>query len=637
MFHLVNFSKNISTSNHTTRVSNYTPYEDRLNMNNIEYPVKITDISKFEKQNPQIAINVFALENSDNPNTLYPLYRTNYKDRDYEIDLLYLEKDGNTHYCLIKDLGSLLGQNRHHASICKTCIQRFSNHQALTNHQSICLNHNFCKVILPNKTTTLSFNKYHFKSLLPIAIYADFEATNLKIQTAQPSINAPYNQNISKQEVNSFGIYIKSDYNNLIRSGYCNYIGTDTKEKFVETIIFMYNEIAKNLYKYSKANKTVKLTPTQQQQFDNATNCHICNVPFNEQVTKIRERNHFNEKYRGAACQSCNTREGKSSKEIPVFFHNGSNYDFHFIVTELIKCENQYNKVEVLPKTSEEYISITYSNIYRNLIFNDSYRFFQKGLGDIAESLTLEDFKITTNFYKDNKHINLLKQKGVYPYEYIDSLEKLNETQLPPIEAFYSTLKQETITEEDYQHAQKVWNTFNCQTLLNYHKLYLQVDVLILADAFEKFREFFLKYHEIDPAYCYSAPGLTWQCGLKHTKIKLDLLTDYDMLLMFENGIRGGYSGVLGERHVKANNKYVPLDSTKLTSQSEDTNEKSTKQRQCRSIKQCQSNYLLYLDAIFMDGQCHKNFQLEILNGKLTLVIIGETLPMKEVALLNVI
>ena len=95
-------------------------------------------------------------------------------------------------------------------------MQRFSNQQALSNHQSICLNHNFCKINLPKETTTLSFNKNHFKSRLPIAIYADFEAINLKIQTAQPSNDAPYSQNISKQEVNSFGgIYIKSDYNNL--------------------------------------------------------------------------------------------------------------------------------------------------------------------------------------------------------------------------------------------------------------------------------------------------------------------------------------------------------------------------------------------------------------------------------------
>ena len=131
------------------------------------------------------------------------------------------------------------------------------------------------------------------------------------------------------------------------------------------------------------------------------------------------------------------------------------------------------------------------------------------------EMYSSEVFKIMTNFYK---YINLLKQKGVYPYEYINSIDKLKETQLPPIEAFYSTLKQETITEEEYQHAQNVLNTFNCQTLLDYHKLYLKADVLILADAFEKFKEFFLKYHEIDPAYCYSAPGLTGNVVLNKRK-----------------------------------------------------------------------------------------------------------------------
>ena len=98
-------------------------------------------------------------------------------------------------------------------------------------------------------------------SILPFA-FLGFQ-TNLKIQTAQPSNDAPYHQNISKQEVNSFGFYIKSDYKNLIRSQCYDYIGTDAKEKFVETIVLLYNEISKSLFKYSKANKTVKLTPTQ--------------------------------------------------------------------------------------------------------------------------------------------------------------------------------------------------------------------------------------------------------------------------------------------------------------------------------------------------------------------------------------
>ena len=118
-----------------------------------------------------------------------------------------------------------------------------------------------------------------------------------------------------------------------------------------------------------------------------------------EEITKIREHNHFNGKYRGAACQSCNTNEGKASKVIPIFFHNGSGYDFHFIVTELMNYQDTYNKVEVLPKTSEEYISITYGSYYRKLVFLDSYRFLQKSLADIGESLAEEDLKILRHFF----------------------------------------------------------------------------------------------------------------------------------------------------------------------------------------------------------------------------------------------
>ena len=300
----------------------------------------------------------------------------------------------------------------------------------------------------------------------------------------------------------------------------------------------------------------------------------MCKIEFNDDNKKIREHNHFNGKYRGAACQSCNTLEGKASKIIPVFFHNGSRYDFHFIITELLKYETKYNKVKVLSKNSEEYISISYGGFYQKLVFLDSYRFLQKGLSKIAESLSTEDFIITKKKFPVENKFDLVKQKGIYPYDYITSLETLDETKLPPIEKFYSVLKQETVTEEEYNHAEKVWKVFNCKTLKDYHDLYLKVDVLILADAFEKFRKFFLDHHEIDPVYMYSAPGLTWEAGLKYTDIKLDLLTDYDMLLMFEKGIRGGYSGVLGSRYVKANNKYC-----------DDYDPEE------------ESNYLLYLDA----------------------------------------
>ena len=158
---------------------------------------------------------------------------------------------------------------------------------------------------------------------------------------------------------------------------------------------------------------------------------------------------------------------------------------------------------------------------------------------------------------------SLLTRKRVYPYDYITSIEQLKETKLPPKEAFYSKLLNEEISDEDYQHALKVWNTFNCQTIQDYHDLYLKSDVLLLADVFENFRKTCLKYYKLDPCHYYTAPGLAWDACLKLTKQELQLLTDYDMLMMFEKGIRGGIS-YISKRYAEANNKYMKdFDKTK--------------------------------------------------------------------------
>ena len=159
-----------------------------------------------------------------------------------------------------------------------------------------------------------------------------------------------------------------------------------------------------------------------------------------------------------------------------------------------------------------------------------------------------------------------MTRKGVYPYDYVTSIDKLKETKLPPKEAFYSKLYDEEISDEDYQHALNVWNTFNCQTIQDYHDLYLQSDVLLLADVFENFRKTCLKYYKLDPCHYYTAPGLAWDACLKVTKQELHLLKDYDMLMMFEQGIRGGISHI-SKRYAEANNKYMKdFDETKSSS-----------------------------------------------------------------------
>ena len=138
----------------------------------------------------------------------------------------------------------------------------------------------------------------------------------------------------------------------------------------------------------------------------------------------------------------------------------------------------------------------------------------------------------------------------------MNSPEKLKETQLPRKESFYSRLNDEGISDENYAHAQKVWKTFRMKTLKDYHNLYNQVDVLLLGDVFENFRNICCKHYSLDPAHYFTAPGLAWDAALKVTEVKLELLSDPDMLLLIEKGIRGGES-TISNRYGKSNNKYM--------------------------------------------------------------------------------
>ena len=150
----------------------------------------------------------------------------------------------------------------------------------------------------------------------------------------------------------------------------------------------------------------------------------------------------------------------------------------------------------------------------------------------------------------------LLTRKGVYPYEYMSSWDRFEDTKLPHIESFYSSLNMSKISKSNYKHAQQVWEEFGVQNIGDYHDLYLRTDVVLLVNVFEAFRDTCLKHYSLDPVHFYTVPGFTWKPCLKKTGVRLELLTDPDMLLMFERGIGGGITQAV-HRYALANSKYM--------------------------------------------------------------------------------
>ena len=314
----------------------------------------------------------------------------------------------------------------------------------------------------------------------------------------------------------------------------------------------------------------------EREQFNKETRCWICKGEFDDKdknKKKVKDHCHFTGRYRGAAHNKCNL-DYRKPNFTPVVFHNLSGYDSHLFIKNLGFSNGD---IDCIPNNEEKYISFskkiqvgTYPKkaldaegdifyeqkpIYHTIRFIDSFKFMATSLDKLVNNLPEDDF-INLSLYYSGDKFNLLARKGVYPYEYMDSLEKLKEIKLPPKEAFYSRLNDGGISDEDYAHAQKVWKIFKMEYFKDYHELYNKVDVLLLADVFENFRNICLENYELDPAHYYTAPGLAWDAALKVTDVNLELLSDIDMLLMVEKGIRGGVS-MVSNRYGKANNKYM--------------------------------------------------------------------------------
>ena len=541
--------------------------ENTLNMEGIEYPVSLKDIKRFEKQNPDISISVLGYSKDEK---IYPLRRSKHamkNKRKYNIILLLIKDGDNSHYCLVKNESSLLSSqvNKRKGKLyfCLNCLNGFDTPEKLENHKKYCEEEESVKINMPAPNTFIEFKNFVHSEKAPFAIYADFESVLKPLDNCNPDPNRSYTKKYNKHEAVSFVYYIKSFNESVYKSKLRSYVrekeeDPDTTETFIKWLEEDVKIIA-NL-----GNKPMDITPEVEEQFKQASNCWICGNLLNLE-DRVRDHCHFTGRYRGAAHNRCNLQYSKPNN-ISVFFHNLTGYDSHLFIKKLNKT---MGTIDCIPNNEENYISFSKTiktGEYVNkkgetkdknfkIIFKDSMKFLNTSIEALVNNLPEDGFKNLEKYFKPYQ-AKLLKQKGFFPYEYLDNLEKLKDTITPPQDAFYSNLSGKGINESCYEHVLNVWKKFNIKTLKDYLKLYNISDVLLLADVFENFRDICLKNYGLDPVHYYTAPGLAWDAMLKVTKINLELLSDVDMLLMVEKGIRGGIS-IISNRYGKANNKYM--------------------------------------------------------------------------------
>ena len=386
---------------------------------------------------------------------------------------------------------------------------------------------------MPTKDNNIIKYNHGEKSMkVPFIIYADLECLLEKVSTYINNPNDSSTTKINKLTPSGYSIFTSCSFDES-KNKLNYYRGKDCMKKFCKDL----KEHATRIINFEKK-KIIPLTKEEKINYNDQQIRYICKKEFDttdKKNYKVRDHCHYKGKYRGAAHYICNLRY-KVPKEIPVVFHNGSAYDYHFIIKELVKefegnfdCLGE-NTEKYIPfsvplkrKTENRNLEITYK-----IKFIDSFRFISSSLSKLDYGRITKNKKLllkcfNCNIYYKNKFNNdlmkkfkntysfcnndttelssseridkfvLLLRKGVYPYEYMDIWERFNEKLLPSKKDFYSNLNMEDISDIDCRHPNNVFKRFKLEILGDYHDLYVQSDTLLLADVFNNFRDMCIK------------------------------------------------------------------------------------------------------------------------------------------------
>lgn len=558
------------TDSNPYRVSNYTSFQNELDFTNIDFPVKLTQIKRFENQN-DISVNVFGYDKiGKNYEIIGPLYHTSEKRR-IHINLLLFNEGDVRHYCVVKDLGKLVGgqlsKRGHRKYICDGCFIYFNSTEKLDEHlQNGC---NKIRVDLPIgfkknihgdliPRNVLKFDKPWKKFTSPFVFYFDFETILQPFDTCMLDKDMSYTVKKSLHIPYSFGYNIKCAFDDA-HTTYKFFRGRNASKVFVEWLEADIHRIYNQFFKNKLPMKP--LTPEELIVFKESTECYICQQPLKDGESWVRYYDLIGV-FCGAAHNVCNLNY-RIPKFIPCICHNLSKFDAHLFIKEL---SQHGSDIRAIATTKETYISfskhiiveqIEGRSVSLEIRFIDSFRFLSSSLSKLAQNLNDDQCVEVRKAFPTDEEFNLIRQKGVFPYSFVTSFEKLDYPTLPSKAEFYDDLNDESISDEDYSRALTVWNTFHCETLGKYSDIYLQSDCLLLTDVFEEFRKISLETYELDPTQFLTAPSLSWDAMMKYTKVELELIQDIDILNFIRGGIRGGICQC-NVRKAIANNKFVP-------------------------------------------------------------------------------
>jgi len=529
------------------RPTKYKTYINNLNYEGIDFPVKIKDITKFERRN-NLNINVYGLDEKNKPYVL----QVSKNSFEKVIDLLLICNENKQHYTYIKSFSRFMSNSndtRNKNYYCKKCLTSYRKEDKLIEHnkydcgETLTQLPKFRKVDETFIKPTMKFKNYKHKLKNPFRIYADFESIIEKYDTSE-------NKGLKdKHKVMSYGFNLVSDYD----FEFCKYYSfvsdneTSVINHFIETLLKLQDKIEKVI----DNNNPMVITKKQEEEFKIAKKCMICDLELNDD--RVRDHDHISGLYRGACHSNCNINFNLKNYKIPVIFHNLKNYDAHLIISNL--NNKNFSNMGIIAQNYEKFMTFNFSK----LKFIDSCNFLSSSLDNLSNNLERGDKKHTLHSLIEYniEEQDLLLKKGVYPYDYIGNFNILSEKKLPSKSKFYNKLYECDITDEEYKHALKVWNTFKCNTLMDYHNLYLKTDVLLLTDIFETFINLSINDYKLDPSYYISLPSFAWDVMMHMTKIEFDQLTDVDKYIFFEKQKRGGLSMITKKQGItkKASSK----------------------------------------------------------------------------------